>query len=251
MQLQHIVNHLNQLLGSEAIKDYCPNGLQIEGSDEVSRVMTAVTASTEAINQAINYKADMLLVHHGYFWKGEREAIIGPKKKRIEKLLKNNISLVAYHLPLDIHPEMGNNACLAKLMSIRECKSVSAGGTPNLLWYGEVGPMAVEGEVFGMRIAHALHREPLHIPSDRPIRQVAWCTGGAQDFIEQAAELGVDAYISGEISERTYHQARELGIHYYAAGHHASERYGVKALGDYLHRELSLEHQFYDEPNPV
>ncbi|MCE7564528.1 Nif3-like dinuclear metal center hexameric protein [Aliivibrio fischeri] len=246
---------LEQLLNSELkpqlIKDYCPNGLQVEGSNEIKKIVTGVTASQALIDAAIEENADALLVHHGYFWKGEAEPITGMKGKRIRSLIQNDINLFAYHLPLDIHPTLGNNAELARLFSSSNVEGLEA--TPqSIAMKGELTE-TLSGEEFALRIQQVLNREPLHIKptQDKPIKTVAWCSGGGQDYIELAAQQGMDAFISGEISERTTYIARELGIHYFAAGHHATERYGVKALGEWLEKEHGFDVKFIDIDNPV
>ncbi|MCE0494552.1 Nif3-like dinuclear metal center hexameric protein [Vibrio salinus] len=242
---------LNQTLSPELIKDYCPNGLQVEGREEVKTILTGVTASLELIEKAIESKADALLVHHGYFWKGEPEPIRGMKGKRIRELIQNNINLYAYHLPLDIHPSLGNNARLAQLLDIE----VTGGLEDCPQSVAMVGRFrqALTGKALAERIYRVLNRQPLHIcpQNDKPIETVAWCTGGGQDFIDLAASKGMDAFISGEISERTTYSAREQGIHYFSAGHHATERYGIKALGEWLAEHHGFNVIFADIDNPV
>ncbi|MBU2966107.1 Nif3-like dinuclear metal center hexameric protein [Amphritea sp. 2_MG-2023] len=249
--LKQLVNYCDSLLSPEKYKDYCPNGLQIEGRAEVRRIVSGVTASQALLDRAVALEADLILVHHGYFWKGEPEVITGMKKRRLQTLLSHDISLLAYHLPLDGHPELGNNACLARQLGLQ----VSGGLEPdNPLSIGLTGRLSspVTAAEFSQQIATALGREVLHIDGGPElIETVGWCTGAAQGYIEKAAALGLDAFISGEISEPTVHSARELGIHYFAAGHHATERYGVQALGERLAEEFDIEHQFVDIHNPV
>lgn len=242
---------LNQKLSPELIKDYCPNGLQVEGREEVKRIVTGVTASQALIDKAIELKADAILVHHGYFWKGEPEAIRGMKGKRIKSLIKQDINLYAYHLPLDVHPTIGNNARLAELLQIEVLGGLE--DTPqSVALYGSLSA-PVSADVFAERIERVLNRTPLHIApaQDNEIKTIGWCTGGGQDFIDLAAAKGLDAFISGEISERTTYSAREQGIHYFSAGHHATERYGIKALGEWLSAEHGLDVTFIDIDNPV
>ncbi|WP_434566087.1 Nif3-like dinuclear metal center hexameric protein [Vibrio chagasii] len=243
---------LNEKLQPQQIKDYCPNGLQVEGTAEVKRIVTGVTASQALINKAVELKADALLVHHGFFWKGEPEAIRGMKGKRIRTLIKNDINLLGYHLPLDIHPELGNNAKLAELLEI-DVEGGLEGHPQSVAMFGRLKtPMT--GAEFAAKIDQVLNRKPLHIAPenvDKMIETVGWCTGGGQDYIELAASQGIDAFISGEISERTTYSAREQDIHYFAAGHHATERYGVKALGEWLAKEHGLDVEFIDIDNPV
>ncbi len=248
---KELTSYLHQLLSCDRYNDYAPNGLQVEGKDHIQRICTAVTASEEAIRQAIVWRADALLVHHGYFWRGEASVITGMKRQRLNKLLRHDINLLAYHLPLDCHPELGNNACLAKLFEVDLLQMHRAGSTDNLLWSGHLPQTMTYAELSAF-LSKKLGRAPLAIAgNDKSISRIAWCSGGAQDFIEEAHRLGVDAYVSGEISERTYYQAKELGIHYYACGHHATERYGIQALGEYLASSFKLEHLFVDSDNPV
>lgn len=249
LQLEKI---LNEKLSPQLIKDYAPNGMQVEGKSEIKRIVTGVTASQALIDKAIELEADALLVHHGYFWKGEPEPIRGMKGKRIRSLIKSDINLYGYHLPLDIHPELGNNAELARLLDI-EVEGGLEGHPQSVALFGRL-KQAMTGADFANKINHVLNREPLHISPDnaeKMIETVGWCTGGGQDFIELAAQHGLDAFISGEISERTTYTARELDIHYFSAGHHATERYGIKALGEWLAQEHGLDVTFIDIDNPV
>lgn len=243
---------LNEKLSPQLTKDYCPNGLQIEGSAQVTKVVTGVTASQALIDYAIKVKAQALLVHHGYFWKGESEAIRGMKGNRIRSLIKNDINLYGYHLPLDTHPELGNNVRLAQLLDI-EIDGGLEGHPQSVALFGHLNAPSTGSEL-ARRIDKVLSRPPLHIAPEGPdklINTIGWCTGGGQDFIELAASHGLDAFISGEISERTTYIAREMGIHYFSAGHHATERYGIKALGEWLASEHGLDVEFVDIDNPV
>lgn len=243
--------YLHQLLSCDRYNDYAPNGMQVEGKEQIKRICTAVTASADVISQAIAWKADALLVHHGYFWRGEIPTIIGMKRQRISKLLHSDMNLFAYHLPLDCHPDLGNNACLGKLFELDLVHMHRAGTTDNLLWSGRLSQTMTQVE-FVAFLAQKLRRPPLLIAAnDKPITHIAWCSGGAQDFIEDAYRLGVDAYLSGEVSERTYYLAKELGIHYFSCGHHATERYGIQALGNHLAFHFELEHLFIDSDNPI
>jgi dinuclear metal center YbgI/SA1388 family protein len=243
--------YLHEFLNCAQYKDYAPNGVQVEGVDKIQRICSAVTASEDVISQAVSWKADALLVHHGYFWRGEDPQITGIKRQRISTLLKHNMNLLAYHLPLDCHVDLGNNACLAKLLLLSSTKKHKVGDTENLLWSGVLGTR-MNSTVFADFLEQKLGRKPLHIAgNNKMISSIAWCSGAAQDYIEDASRLGVDAYLSGEISERTYYQAKELGIHYYSCGHHATERYGVQSLGQYLSNYFELEHLFIDSNNPV
>ncbi len=249
--LQQIIDYCDTLLSVEDYQDYAPNGLQVEGRGEVQRIVSGVTASQALIDAAIEEGADLLLVHHGYFWKGESPTITGMKQRRIKALLDNNISLLAYHLPLDGHSELGNNAQLGQLLGVAVEGRFGHGPDGGIAMYGSLEQAMSPSQLAGM-VNEKLGREPLLIEGGGPsIRRVGWCSGGAEGYIEQATSLGLDAYISGEISEPTFHIARELGIHYLAAGHHATERYGAKALGGHLADHFSLENCFIDIPNPV
>lgn len=251
MNLYELETYLNKLLNISKFRDYGPNGLQVEGKVEVRKIITGVTASQPLLDAAVGLDADAILVHHGYFWKNEASVIRGMKKRRIATLLKHDISLFGYHLPLDAHPELGNNAQLAKLLGIQVDGVMDE---RELQGVGNMGslPEPQTLKAFGKQVADVLGREPLLIAGgDKPIQRIAWCSGGAQSYIQQAFELGVDAYLSGEVSEHTVHSARENGIHYIAAGHHATERYGIKALGEHLSAQFGLEHIFLDLDNPV
>ena len=252
VQLTQLVTYCNDLLSIDEFSDYCPNGLQVEGKANINRLVTGVTASQDFIDRAIEQGADALLVHHGYFWKGEDASIVGLKKQRIARLMQHDISLLAYHLPLDAHVDYGNNATLGKRLGVQVKGVVDKGRAKGLLWYGEL-ERAMTASEFSEQIAAELQRQPIHLSSSsqQPIRTLAWCTGGAQAYIEEAAALGVDAYISGEMSEQTFHLARELDVHYFSAGHHATESYGVQALGHHLADHFGLECEFIDVFNPV
>ncbi|MEY8213170.1 MAG: Nif3-like dinuclear metal center hexameric protein [Colwellia sp.] len=244
--------YLNQLLKPEQIKDYTPNGLQIQGGDVINKIVTGVTASQSLIDLAVTEKADAIIVHHGYFWKNESYVIRGMKHKRIKALLDNDINLFAYHLPLDIHPTLGNNAQLAQLLDIKVTGPLELDNSNSIAIQGELTKNQTGNELAQL-INNKLNRECLHIapPSNKTIKTVAWCTGGGQNYIELAAEQGIDAFISGEISEKTTHIAHEMDIHFFAAGHHATERYGIKALGEYLCTELGVDVKFIDVNNPA
>ena len=251
MNLYTLETYLKKLLNIDKFRDYAPNGLQVEGRAEVTRIVTGVTASQALLDAAVEYGADAVLVHHGYFWKGEAPVIRGMKKQRIATLIQHDISLLGYHLPLDAHPELGNNAQLAMLLGIR---NEGVMDERELQSVGNIGSVSepVSLADFGQQVATALAREPLLIAGgEHPVQRIAWCTGGAQGYIQQAFELGADTYLSGEISEHTVHFARENGIHYIAAGHHATERYGIKALGNHLAEQFGLEHRFIDINNPA
>ena len=248
--LQKLMAEANALMEPEAFSDYCPNGLQVEGRTEIRRIVSGVTASQAMIDAAVEAGADALLVHHGFFWRGEDPCVRGMKRRRLAQLLQSELSLIAYHLPLDAHPTLGNNAQLAAELGI----VVEGGMDDSVRPVGNVGRLLapMSASQFAAKVAKVLGRVPLlEEVGGRQISRIAWCTGAAQSYIDQAAELGVDAYLSGEVSEPTIHSARELGVHYIAAGHHATERYGVRALGQRLAETLGIEHQFIDIDNPA
>lgn len=245
-----LVRYTDELLQIDRFRDYAPNGLQVEGRDEVRVLASAVTASLEAVEAAAALGADALLVHHGYFWQGEEAAVVGMKRRRLAMLLGQDINLLAYHLPLDAHEVYGNNVQLARVLGIQV--QGGFGPEPGLALHGEL-PAPMEGTEFARHISRCLGREPLHLADRgaRPIRRIGWCTGAAQKYIDEAARLGLDAYLSGEASEQTFHVAQEMGIHFFAAGHHATERYGVMALGEHLAGKYGLEHRSIEIANPI
>lgn len=243
-----LVAYLDEFLAAAAFRDYCPNGLQVEGRDHVDVIVTGVTASADLLDAAVAAGADAVLVHHGYFWKGEDPRITGMRRRRLASLLTHGISLLAYHLPLDAHPDIGNNAMLARRLDLA---IEGRFGEQDIGAYGVLGePLRLEE--FAARIASRLDRQPLLIGDpERPVRRIAWCTGAAQGYFEQAAALGVDVYVTGEASEQTFHVARESGVAFIAAGHHATERYGIEALGAHLAARFGLSQRFIDLANPV
>jgi len=246
-----LLSYLETLLEPNRFHDYCPNGLQVEGQQHVNTVVTGVTASQDLIDAALDLKADTIVVHHGYFWKGEDPRVVGIKYKRLRQLLVNDVNLIAYHLPLDAHPTLGNNAQLSELLGFEVDGRISGTGEPALAMCGCLAEPKSVPE-FADHLRQKLEREPLIIQAhNRPITTIGWCTGAAQGYIQQAAELGLDAFLSGEISEQTVHLARELGINYFAAGHHATERYGVKALGEHLAQQFAIDHHYIEIDNPV
>jgi dinuclear metal center YbgI/SA1388 family protein len=248
MKREELVSYLDRLLEPTKFKDYCPNGLQVEGRGEVGRIVAGVTASQALLDAAVARGADAVLVHHGYFWKGDDGRVTGIRRQRLGTLINHDINLLAYHLPLDAHPEFGNNAQLALGLGwLPEARF----GEQDIAWLGMLAEPADLATVSG-NVARLLGREPLVIgEAGRPVRRIAWCSGGAQGYFEQAIALGVDAYISGEISEQTVHLARESGVAYIAAGHHATERGGVQALAAHLSEKFGLDCEFVDIENPV
>jgi dinuclear metal center YbgI/SA1388 family protein len=246
-----LTKYIDQLLAVDKFKDYGPNGLQVEGKKEINRIISGVTACRALIDAAIELKADAILVHHGYFWKGEDPCLVGMKGERIRRLFQHDINLLAYHLPLDAHGVLGNNAQLAKRLGIKVEGRFIGDNETGIGMYGSTAT-AMSGEYLAELIDKTLARTPLHIKgNERPIQRIAWCSGGAQAYLEQAVELGVDAYITGEVSEYTVHIAREYGIHFFAAGHHATERYGVQALGAHLADKFQLQQKYIEIENPV
>ena len=251
ISLNELVSYTNALLDINAFRDYGPNGLQIEGRAEIKTLISGVTASQALIEAAVDEGADAILVHHGYFWKGEDPCIVGIKKQRIAHLLDAGISLLAYHLPLDAHPELGNNVCLAKELGFAIKGTFGEGPGPDIAFHGELAKPLSGDQLAGLLIKR-LGRTPLHIPGQtEKIKTIGWCSGGAQGMIDLAASKGFDAYLTGEVSEQTVHIARETGIHFYAAGHHATERYGAPTLGAHLAKQFDLTHQFIDIDNPA
>ena len=248
MQRIELEHYTCALLDTARFSDYSPNGLQIQGREQVHKIVTGVSASLALIEQAIQRNADAILVHHGYFWKNEDARIVGVKQARIKALLAHDISLFGFHLPLDAHPSLGNNAQLGLRLGFQ---LEGWGGEQNMIAYGAI-PEGLTLAALGTRIGERLQRPPLLIgENDRSVRRIAWCTGGAQGYFETAAALGVDAYLTGEASEQQAHFARESGIAFIAAGHHATERYGIQALGEHLAAHFGLNHEFIEIPNPV
>jgi len=248
--LKDIAAYADRYLGITKFMDYCPNGLQVDSSRPIRRLISGVTACQALIDAAIANEGDALLVHHGYFWRSETPTLSGMKARRLGSLLKNDIGLLAYHLPLDAHDEVGNNVQLANRLEISLSGTFGYCGGVELARHGSVQPCSADA--LATKVEQVLSRAPLLIAGGKSqIKTLGLCTGAAQDCIEEAARLGLDAYISGEISERTVHVAREEGIHYYAAGHHATERYGVQALGEHLAKHFQLTHQYIEIDNPV
>ena len=248
MKREDLIRYLDELLEAVRFKDYCPNGLQVEGRANVLRIVAGVTASQALLDTAIARNADAILVHHGWFWRGEDGRVTGIRKARLQSLLRHDINLIGYHLPLDSHAEVGNNAQLAKRLG---WTVEGRFGEQDIGWQGRTSiPTRLSSLV--QTITGELRREPQVIGDPgRSISRIAWCSGGAQGLFEQAIALGVDAYLSGEISEPNVHLARESGVAYIAAGHHATERYGVQSLATHLAARFGLECEFVDIDNPV
>jgi dinuclear metal center YbgI/SA1388 family protein len=235
------------ILQPERFKDYGPNGLQVEGRERVGKLVTGVTASLALIEAAIEAKADAILVHHGLFWRGQDGRVTGWMKQRLQRLLTHDVSLLAYHLPLDAQPVWGNNARIGQLMGW----NCDAHFGDQQLGCMADAPFSDLAELVD-QVSKTFGRAPVVVGHhQRPIRRVAWCSGGAQSYFEDAIAAGADVFLTGELSEPQTHYARECGVVYVAAGHHATERYGVQAVGEALALQLGIEHQFIDIDNPA
>lgn len=250
-RLTDIVAFTNDFLEIDKFEDYSPNGLQVEGNSEVKKIVSGVTASQALIDGAIEQGADMILVHHGFFWRSESSEIVGQKYQKIKSLIENQISLLAYHLPLDAHPECGNNVQLATRLGVNLFSTFGPGKIP----LGVIGELedGMNADMFVDQLQGVLNREPLHIGADlgKPTKRIALCTGGAQSYFSSAIDQGVDMFVTGEVSEQNYHMALESGVNFVAAGHHATERYGVQALADLLREKFSVEANYFELANPV
>jgi dinuclear metal center YbgI/SA1388 family protein len=250
-KLKELTTYTNRYLRTTEFSDYCPNGLQVEGKDQIQKIACGVTASLAFIENALDWGADALFVHHGYFWKGEQPQITGMKKRRLAALLAADASLLAYHLPLDAHPEVGNNARLAEKLGIIDLEPLQRGRSISI---GNVGKLArpCDFAAFVQTCEQVLDRPSTFIDSgpERVVR-IALCTGAAQTMIEDAVTAEADVYLTGEISEQTTHIAHECGINFISAGHHATERYGIQALGEHLADHFQLEYRFFDIDNPA
>jgi dinuclear metal center YbgI/SA1388 family protein len=244
-----LAQYLAQALNIARFRDYCPNGLQVEGRSSIGMLVTGVTASLALLEAAAAAGADAILVHHGYFWRGEDARVVGQKHRRLKLLLAHDINLFAYHLPLDMHPELGNNAQLAKQLGLTPDGRF---GEDDLGWLGRAdASIATVGDL-ARAVKAALGREPQLIGDPaQPLGRIGWCTGAAQNMLGDAIVAGASVYLSGEISEPTVHLAREANVAYLACGHHATERYGVQAVGAHLAERFGIAHRFIDIPNPV
>ncbi|HJV53661.1 MAG TPA: Nif3-like dinuclear metal center hexameric protein [Noviherbaspirillum sp.] len=245
-----LAKYLAQALDINRFRDYCPNGMQVEGRSVVKTIVTGVTASLALIEAAVEAGADAVLVHHGYFWRGEDARIVGTKQKRLKLLLSRDVSLFAYHLPLDAHPELGNNAQLGRQLGLTPSGRF---GDDDLGWLGMSANPAVKtvGDLARV-VERELGRTPLLIgDTEQALGTIAWCTGAAQNLLDDAIVASASVYLSGEISEPTVHLAREAGVAYLACGHHATERYGIRALGMHLAERFGIDHRFIDVANPV
>ncbi|MEQ9463393.1 MAG: Nif3-like dinuclear metal center hexameric protein [Haliea sp.] len=251
VDLQQLVTYTDELLQASRFSDYCPNGLQVQGRPGVQRIVSGVTACQLLLDAAAELEADLVLVHHGFFWRGEAQPVVGMKRRRLGTLLRHDMSLLAYHLPLDAHPELGNNARLGALLGILDPEHLDAASPESV---GSVGrlPQPLRAADLVARLESLTGRAPLHIGDPgRPVQRIAWCIGAAQSYIGAAVAAGADLFLTGEASEQTVHIAREEGLQFVAAGHHATERYGVQALGEHLAARYGLEHRYVDIDNPV
>lgn len=251
---RQLAEWLDNALQTQRFKDYCPNGLQVEGRDTIRHIITGVTASQALLDAAVQHNADAIMVHHGWFWKNENPVLRGTKKQRIATALQNDLNVFGFHLPLDAHPEWGNNAQLAHRLGFTPDRNDDGSpinfGAGDLIWRGRCEPCSLEE--LGRRIGLALGRQPLVLGNpEKHIQTVAWCTGGAQGMMDDAIACEVDAYITGEASEQNFHMAHESGTAFIAAGHHATERYGIQALGEAVAKQFGVRVDFLDLDNPV
>ncbi len=243
---KELVRYVDDLINQKPVEDYCHNGLQLEGSAQVSRIITGVTLCSELIEAAIAWKAEAILVHHGLFWKGDEIRLHGMRRQRLKALLQHDIAVIAYHLPLDFHPEYGNNALLAKGLGLTPERLLGKSGV--LLARAE-NPISINA--LSAAVAKLVGQTPQVALGDRDsISTVGICSGGANKYFDLAVEAGCDAYITGEPGISCFHSARETGVHFLAAGHHATERLGVRALGEHLASHFGLQHRFVDVENP-
>ena len=243
-----MASHLHELLEVDRFKDYGPNGLQVEGRQRISKLVTGVTASLALIEAAIEAQADAILVHHGLFWRGQDACVRGWMRKRLGALLGQDVNLLAYHLPLDAHASLGNNAQWGQRLGLLADARFGDQG----LGFIADAPAGASLASLSAKLRLGLGREPVVVGEpERGLRRVAWCSGGAQSYFEAAIAAGADVFLTGEISEPQAHLARECGVAYVACGHHASERYGVQALGEHLAARWGLTHEFLDLPNPA
>lgn len=251
VELHRLCDYLDELLRPHELSDYCPNGLQVQGRPQVQRLVAGVTACQALLDSAVEWRADAILVHHGYFWRGEDPRVVGMKRRRLATLLVHDMSLLAYHLPLDIHPLFGNNAQLAAVLKLSVEGALAVDKTPGLVFTGRLSPAMSAGE-FAVHLERCLGRPAIHVGDpQRTIRTMAWCTGAAQSLIDTAIAAEVDGFLTGEISEQTVHVARENDLEFFSAGHHATERYGIKSVGEQLAQQFDLDFAFIDVDNPA
>ena len=246
---------LDETLQPQRFRDYCPNGLQVEGKPAIRHIITGVTASRALLEEAIRRNADAILVHHGWFWKNEDARIVGTKRERIALAIKHDLNVFGYHLPLDAHPELGNNAQLAKILGLTPDRDSEGNprtcGPESLIWLGKCQP-GMTLQKLSDHIGRTLGRTPTVLGQpDQSVERIAWCTGGAQDWMEHVLQTGAQAYLTGEVSEPNFHLANETGVGFIAAGHHATERFGVKAVGEAIAKQFGIQVDFVDLTNPI
>jgi dinuclear metal center YbgI/SA1388 family protein len=250
IERQHLLRTFDALLQPERFKDYGPNGLQVEGRAQIGKIVSGVTASLALIEAAVAAQADAILVHHGLFWRGQDGCVTGWLRQRLGLLMQHNINLFAYHLPLDAHPELGNNAQLGLQLGFT---AQGRFGEQQLGWLGQAPECVMASpQALACHIEARLGRTVTLVPGrSGPMQRVAWCTGGAQGYFEDAIGAGADVFVTGEISEPQAHYARECGVSFIACGHHASERFGAAALIRHVAAQLGLEYQCIDIDNPA
>lgn len=251
IELKTLLDSADELLQPQRFRDYCPNGLQVEGKAKVKKLVAGVTASLAFIEAGVKAGADALFVHHGCLWDKDPSPVVGMRRRRIKALLDADVSLLAYHLPLDALPEYGNNAQLAKLLSMEISGPLEPNNRENIGYAGALPKSMPAGE-FAAHVEKILRHKVVHIgdPAEK-ISTIAWCSGGAQSYFKHAAALGVQAFLTGEISEQNPHEALEQNMHYFAAGHHATERGGPQAAGEHLAEKHGLDFEFIDIDNPA
>ncbi len=255
VDVRRLTAWLDSTLQTARYRDYAPNGLQVEGKPEIRHIITGVTASEALLRAAIERGADTVLVHHGWFWRNEDPRVLGPRRRRLALTLAHDLNLIGYHLPLDAHPTLGNNAQLARVLGLQPMRDAEGVpltcGRDGLIWLGEAPGAATLGQ-FAEQVSQRLQRQALWVgDAQAPVGRVAWCTGGAQNMMQEAVEAGATVYITGEASEPNAHLARETGVGFIAAGHHATERYGVQALGEAVAAEFGIKVEFIDIDNPI
>jgi dinuclear metal center YbgI/SA1388 family protein len=247
-----LISDLDGLLRPGDFDDYAPNGLQVPGPEEVRTVATAVTASVEIFERAAAEEAQLVLVHHGLFWKGMQQHVDLALYRRLRPLFLSDMALAAYHLPLDAHPEVGNNAILARELGAEGLEPFAAHNGRAIGFTARFPGDGVGADELAQRVEALTGREPLHLSyGPARVRTIGIVSGGASGFLDDAIALGLDAFLTGEPAERVLAQAREAGIHFLAAGHYATETFGVRALGDRLSERFGIAHVFLDDPNPI